>query len=302
MKKIKTFFHVLTNSAIPGEHYYKKIPKTHFGFSFKYLFFLIFIIHFITTVIVLTRILLFENTITNLKTNIMQTFDSFPQDLVITVKNRRLFTNYNHPFIAWFHYKSIPFPMVVVDEYAQAGKIREYDSLALLHAEGVTTQTREKLSTYPFEKNTTYIINKGKVEVLKNFFLYWFSLLFPTAFLVFFVLSISLLPFAYFIAKFISLAILSIVVFIAAKLSYPHIQYKKILQISLHAITLPLILEYITFLVMPHRPVFKLWPGTQLAVQLRFSWLFIAIYFLFIAVAVYEVYGTHTTSHHTHHR
>ena len=304
MKKIKTFFHVLTNSAIPHREYYKKIQRTPFRFSLTYFFFLVFITQFIVMTIVFTRIWLFEGSFGSFKTNVTQMFDSFPQDLVVTIKNRRLFTNYNYPFIAWFNYHNIPFPIVAVDEYANAGKIQEYDSFVLLHAEGITTQTQKDLNTYPFEKNTTYVINKEKVNTLKNFFLYWFSLVFPLAVLLFFILTISIVPFAYFIGTLIYLVVLALVVSIAAKLSYQHIHYKKVLQISFHAITLPFILNNITFLIMPHRPIFKLWPGTQLAVQLRFSWLFLVIYFLFFVVAVYEVYGTsssHTKSHHVSH-
>jgi len=99
MNLLKTFFYSLKKSLFEPK-YYKDITKTNFWFSFKYLWFLVFILTFIKSLTFTGSYLKNRPQIQpgiNRFMNDAQTF--YPRNLEIKIRNGQLSTNVKEPYI-----------------------------------------------------------------------------------------------------------------------------------------------------------------------------------------------------------
>lgn len=292
-KKIKTFFHILINSFFPLEDYYKKILKTRLLFSLKYFFTLIFLFNFALWLSFIFKNLIFYNALGEFQTSLIKAFDNYPQNLIIKIRNNRLTSNFDRPYIFWLNYKNVPHPVFVIDERATKEKVYQYDSTAILiNSDGVIKRTNFGLRFYPFRMKNDFIITKERVNQLKKIILRFFKLFQVLIPLLLGLLFIILFIF-FSLVKIFSLAIISLLGFLVTKLFGIRTHFKKVFQISLHSVTLPLVYELSIFLWVFRKEVF-------------FWYLLLAL--VFFAIAVYEVYFhpaptviSHKT-HHFHHR
>src|SRR3989344_4178481 len=140
MKKIKRFFTIFKRSLLDPK-YYHDILKAKFSFSLKYLYTLLFFLALIHALIFSAQIAVFipliPRFIETAKTVVQNTY---PDELVITIKDGQLSTNVKEPY-------SIPLPkefpdifdqnLITIDTKAQVSDYPKYQSLALVTKDSI---------------------------------------------------------------------------------------------------------------------------------------------------------------------
>src|SRR3989344_520307 len=282
MRKVKTFVHVFINSLFPLAWYYKKILKTRFSFSLKYLITLIVILHILFGAIFFIKYSVINQSLPQLNKNLFDMLSNYPSDLIIRIKNSQLTTNYDHPYIMWFNSKKFPTPVLAIDSFAQPEKINEYRSYVLIHDNAITIRNPNngRIKSYPLPSQNEYIINKNRVNQMQNVLLDTFAIRFTSIIIAGYIGILILLLIVFIIVKLLYLLLFSVIIFFIMRtiLKNTDIHYKKIVQISFHASTLPLIFEY---LVITSKIGFSFEKGG------------------FIIAGIYEAY--HKEKRHPHH-
>lgn len=268
-EKVKIFFITYWKSILPQTEYYHKLFKTKFSYSLKYFFFLIFCLNLLFFIYTFFKYPLLE--FQKIKHSFTNALSQYPVDLKIYIKSGVLTTNYNHPYFLWMDYQGKKILLAVVDETALPNKIAEYKSYVLLTNNNLVLNFPKakiySLSGLDLVIDRSWIQNQI-AQADSIYILPIFVALFP--FVVF------LLPFFIAIVKLVYLIFLSLVVYVAIKLLKKKtfaLKFKKIVQIALHASTLPLLIYFFLLAQNPTK-VFNLW--------------FPFLVLLFLAVAVYE--------------
>ncbi len=298
---VKTFFHVFIKSFIPHTAYYSKILKTPFSFSFKYFLAMIFVFNAIFAISFFIRHnpKKINTVLSTFSTNLSQ----YPQDLTVTIRKGKLITNYNRPYLLWLDYEDKKDLLLVIDESATPKKIRLYKSFFLLtSSELVVSNTKTgSYSILPLSYVDDQTLTNEKVSqfvkvinVVRSLlpFIYIFGILF----------LLSLVPLASFIVTFLYLLFSSCIVFAVYKLfAKKHYRFKRVLQVSFHAATFPLFLDY-TLIIL--RPTIRMGPNFLAPLrQIPFPFLFLTILAMFVAVGVYEAHadGVQESNEKAHH-
>lgn len=293
MQKVKTFFHVFSNSLFPQESYYHKILHTKFSFSFTYFISLFLIIHVLFSLLFFRhKFLLSETTLDQIKHNLLYSLNQYPKDLTISIKNGQLSTNYNKPYIFWFSHEKVLLPLVVVDQYGEPHKITQYESLALLTSRHLTFNTQKGIRIYPLPyKNIT--IDKMMINGIKT------ALLTTHSFIPFIlwghrILLFIILPLFFLVGTFILLLLISLSLYMLATAlcAGSKLSYNKCLQISLHATTFPLLAIYVFIALVPKQVLFKPYLiniGMYHMPGKIFAW-FVILTFIFVFLSLYEAH------------
>jgi len=305
MKKVKAFLHIFSNSLIPKASYYRKILNTRFIFSFKYFVFLIF---------ALSSIIIFNliNKYSPLKINhwlneINKSIEQFPPDLNIFINNGLLTTTYNRPYFIWTkNDKNKLKLLLVVDETGSFEKFKQYPSIILLTKTDIFIKQNGQIKKIPLSSiNKTQIINKESLIPLKEK-ISWIKKFFYPLYFSIVVFALILVPFFSFIVNTIYILLASLITFLFLKFkTEKKYHLKKIFQISLHACTLPLLIDYLFF----NLPLPKLIKTSFNIKLLPFPFVFIFLLAVFIFIGAYEAYYNHNQNqappnhHHkkTHH-
>lgn len=287
-RKVKTFVHVLTQSFIPHARYYSRVLKTSFVFSFKYFLALIAVCNIILIAFLLVRYnpKKIDAALTTLSTSL----STYPQDLIITVRKGRLITNSNRPYFLWFDTKDKKNLFLVIDETASADKFTVYKSMSLLTAESLVTQGTYGLNSFPLSYLEDQKITKDSISELVRTVDKFHSFLVPLY--IFFVLALILfVPLVSLTVTLAYLILASLMVFLLFKFfMQKHFHFKKILQVSLHAVTFPLLLDYSLMII---RPTIRIGAGVLSSLpQIPLPMLFLIILSVFTAVGVYEAHET----------
>ncbi len=246
MTKVKTFFHVFSNSLLPKSVYYRKILKSRFIFSLSYFFILIILLNGFLALIMASKISPFK--IKSVLTDLESSLQTYPRDLTVTIKNGEVQTTYDRPYFFWFDYNQSKNLIAVVDQTADPKKIKEYNSFVLLTQKGMFFQNNELPQGYSSVNLTNLnniTINKGLIEEVRNtvdkinhvvIFFY------PLAFL----LVLLLLIFSSLVSTFLYLFIATGIVYIVYLFvnNRTKLKFLKMIQLSLHSISLPLLLNY----------------------------------------------------------
>jgi len=287
IRKVKTFLHIFYNSLIPHARYYSRIIKVNFSFSLKYFLTLIVILNifFIISFVVKYSPKKINIVLGTLITSLRQ----FPNDLTIMINNGRLITSYNRPYFLWLDYQDKKQLLLVIDETATAKKAQLYKSYSLLTANELVINNlkNNNLSSLPLSYLQDQTINKEKtmmfVSVLDKI-----QGLLPLLSLILILALIIILPIASFAITIIYLLLSALLVFFLYKFFIKkHFRFKKILQVSFHSATLPLLIDYGLIIF---RPTMRL---TVNVPTLPFPLLFFILLALFIAVGVYEAHAKH---------
>lgn len=220
--------------------------------------------------------------LSTLSTNLSQ----YPDDLIVSIHKGRLVTNNNRPYLLWLDQNDKKNLLLVIDETATQNKIRQYNSSALLTAqELVVNESSIPLGYLDDQKLTKQEVNQFVQTIDKA------RSLLPVLFVVGALLLLILTPLASFVITFIYLLIASVIVFLVFKVFFQkHFHFRKIFQVSFHAITFPLALDYVFMFVRPTIPMSE----SNLLVffrQIPFPMLFLVILAVFVAVGVYEAHG-----------
>ncbi len=280
MGKVKTFFLVFINSAFPHHPYYHKLLKTSFVHSVRYFLILIAILYFAFLFFFTIKnpaVLRVQKVIQSLS----KSLQSFPQSLVITIRNGRLSTNLEHPYFMWFDYEGKKMILLVVDHMVSGNTIPSYKPIMYATQSTFAVRNLKNVEGYQLLslKGITAQIDKAVItEIQKNVQMVLQSW-------TFFVIAAAVigLPIILVMVNILYLLIASIIAFTIGKLFLPALSFKKTLQLGMHAITIPLIINYTLGLV---NVKLILLPATYL-VLLTF----------FTGAAVYEAYWNKLPHH-----
>lgn len=293
MPKVKTFLHVFINSLFPYGVYYKKILHTRWPFSLKYFATFLVALHIIFALVLFLITVTFNQNVAKLSANLVDMLNSYPSDLVITIKQGRLMTNYDRPYLLWFHDDNVPTPVLAVDEFAAPQQILRYQALVLLHGQGLTIYNPQKnmITTYPFSPYANYTITKQRLTLLYKFIFDRLSLRWPLLILIYTALQV-VAAVVFLLATLLYFGLLSLIALPIARyiLKMHHVHYKKIWQISLHTSTLPLIFAYMVVLSRLQLATVNI---SNVFTQLTVLFLPLSIvYAAFLTAGLYEAYSS----------
>lgn len=252
MKKVKTFLHVFNKSLIPSINYYRKIVYTRFTFSFKYFFFLVLSINLLLSFVWIINYNPFK--IKHALSVLNDSFINAPANLKIKIINGQLISSYSYPYFHWLDdQKKL---LLVVDESADSAKVNIYNSYLLISKNELVINFKKinknldnlilplsVFNNFEINKNNLYQLVK-RLDFLINYFYFFYLLILFFFFTTFFIASFLTTFFYLILASFI---VYLIFIFFIKK----SIHYQKILQISFHAVTFPLIIDYLPVAFLP---------------------------------------------------
>ena len=292
MKKVKAFLYIFIKSLLPQKKYYSQLVKTPFKFSLKYFSILIILLNLIF-LIYLFNFYSYQK-IYNFVNNLKKSLETYPSNLAIFIQKNNLFTNNNRPYFLWLKENEKKRLFLAIIETNDKQIIDNLHANIILSKEQITIKNPnnyQTISTININEVPELIIDKKFVGQINNFLqsllvnLHWYYL--------FFALVVVLLsPLISFIVLNFYLLIASFFVYAYFKFfKKRHFHFKKVFQISLHAITLPLVLEYLAF--FSPNIFFGLKVSLSLSSPFIFPLLMIVIFTLFTSLGVLEAYNHH---------
>lgn len=286
-QKVKTFFHVFRYSLIPHSNYYSKIPKVRFRFSLKYFISLIVGLNLIFVLFLSTKYN--PAKINQFIDDIVYNLNHYPADLEINLDKGRLITSYNRPYFLWATLGVQKKLLIVIDENAKPEKINTYNSIVLVTRTDIVMKTGNKdtntFTVYPLSYISNQQITRKSIEQTIQTLNFIKTLVF-WGYLIIMPLLLILLPLLSFAITIIYLLIISLIIYYIFKIYYrKNIHFKKTLQISLHAVTFPLILDYFLLISKP-----CITANINVQPILTTPVAFLLLLTVFVFVAVYETY------------
>jgi len=280
MKKVKSFFSIFFNSLLPQDRYYQKIVHSKFSYSLKYYFVYLSLINFIFIIVLMLIYfppLKVIGTIFDVKSKLI----SYPETLSISLKNGALSTTLDHPYFVRSNQQKNLF--LVVDEFAAPAKIKDYQSQVMLTGKEIVFNGKKGITSYAYDSRLKFDVNRDSVQKMDqviNVFLVSFPYIFFVGiifgYLFYNLLSLSL---NFLLIVVASLTVLTVYKLLKKKFAFHKVLHlKKITQIGLHAITLPIMLDYI----FAFSNFTRILPLTYLALII-----------IFIFTGVYEAYFDH---------
>ena len=260
MKKIKAFFYVFYKS-LTSFTYYQDIVRADLRFSIKYFTVLALIAALVTSVTVsITTIPKLQK---GADTAIIGVVDSFPDDLIVTIKDSKFSVNQPEPY-------AIPFPksfidkndaskdglknIVVFDSQGTVEDLEKYHTLALINASNFLVRGDNKIEVYPLKDFPEAQFSKGDIVQLAGK-VKPYTIYIPHA-VITLVLIASLLYFSTF--KITYLAFMGLLLFGVGRGRKLNISYTRALQVAIHSMTLPLLIDVLATSVQFQIPL-PLW-------------------------------------------
>lgn len=276
MQKLKTFWHVLKHSLIPLDYYYHKLRTTHFSFSAKYFVSLVFGVVFVATILKASMFVI-SYTPDDLRTLITSVEEHYPEDLVIHINELgRLSTNDHKPYILFSPFEKNPRPLVVIDPRADKEKIYEYESNVLFTERRMIFMIDSGMYELNYQLSEPLRIDSADIAsisnnaqvVLDSYWVFIVGVMLAAMFIAPpLILAANIVTLL--IASFVVLVVLSV---ITKKRKFT---YQKLLQISLHAVTGPLLIQCFMFIF---------------ALKAALPYWYMLLVYLFLAGGVYEAY------------
>ncbi|KKS21521.1 MAG: hypothetical protein UU77_C0001G0016 [candidate division WWE3 bacterium GW2011_GWC1_41_7] len=255
--KIKAFFYVFYRS-LTSVKYYQDVVRATLNFSMKYFFTISALAALLVTVgTVVPMIPTLRDTISNF---IEQGRTFYPDELVITSADGKLSVNQPEPYM-------IPFPdipevsdqpdtvqfenLVVFDSQGTLDDLENYKTLILVNEANILAKGENKIEVYPLKdmpdgQLTKTEINQAldKIQEIAVYIPYLLaSLLFVGV--VFYYLGLRLVY-----LLFVALILMGI-----GRIKNFDYDYKKYLQLAIHTMTLPLLMDVIFNLVRVPLPI-----------------------------------------------
>jgi len=248
MPKVKTFFHILLNSFIPNNQYYKKIPHTGLSFSLRYFLVFIFLANLIYTGFLVNRYKSWK--LNNYFEGFIQGLEKYPDNLNIYLKQGVLKTNYNRPYFMWVKQGDKKILPLVIDESADSERINQYFSSLLITGRKLIVRKHQGNADYlvlPLEYFGNQNINKSKIAQFRNKIAALASFIgrwhFIGVIIFYIYINISLLI-KLFIYSFIASLLIYLIFLLIMRKKH---RFKYVWQISLHSSTLPIVIYYLLF-------------------------------------------------------
>ncbi|MCL4374329.1 DUF1189 family protein [Patescibacteria group bacterium] len=244
MRKVKTFLSVWQNSLFPNDQLSRKIIRFNFGFSYRYYLLLILSLHLLFSALFLFPRLLKIN---QLKNSLFQTINLVPDRLTIFFDRGLVWSNLDHPYLAWTDFDRQKILLFVLDENAGPNKINQYHSLMMLTRDYFVLTNLGSASgfaAFPVSRTTNLLtVNKTVLMNARGEI---------NSFLIVLALGLSgLIIFGgvalVFVCETAWLIVLSAMIRLI--LRRRRASFVKLLQIAFHAATFPLALTYILILL-----------------------------------------------------
>lgn len=251
-KRVKDFINTAKRS-LTDLNYYKEVVKLPFKFSLKYLFFLLFILTLISS-LKFASILGFvipktPQLIAAAKDGVKSLF---PSGLVLTVRDGELSTNVKEPYYidlpgVWGSPKDTHF--ITIDTKAKVDDIQSLNTLILLTKKSAVVKEKNNgLRVYPFSDiKETLVLDRDTYNQFVSRFLPYLDYL-PKILIILLILGILVWPFVgaglWLIGELFYLLITSVILLLIATLMKRKIRYSKLYQMSMHALTLPLLISF----------------------------------------------------------
>jgi hypothetical protein len=244
MKLIKTI-----RDSIYNPLFYKSLLSTPLKSSIKFFYKLVAILALVGAILVIPKLMVLSNPETYQKI-----LNAFPQQLQVVIQNGKVTTNVTEPFFIKDTLGLGVENLVVIDTKTEfsPSQFDQYKTNVILKSEYLVTQEKNnnRIQLIPFRKGNV-IINyqvlqtwAGKLQSLAKYFI---------PIIVLFTIIALIIAHSF---KLLYLFFAALLVLLLAKILKKTITYKKSYQIALHAMVLPMLLQFIFVLFGITSPVF----------------------------------------------
>ena len=201
----------------------------------------------------------------------INSLDKLPKNLIININNGFLSTNNPMPVLVWSGNKML---IAVIDETATDDKINQYQSKILLTSTSLVIRDGiNKNISLPYT-NSNIKITKDTIIKIKSLLLNIIPLMIVLISFYFIILH----PIFITIFLTIFLSFLSFIAMMIYKSKFKKITFQKTFQISIHAITLPIIIYAV------------LMSFNNMILNILSSYIFLLLSFAFILISIYDAY------------
>jgi hypothetical protein len=283
MNKLKTFFNSLKNSLI-NPQYYREVEKESFWSSFKYLWFLLFILIFIKMITLGSVYLISRPLIKPGVNKIMTSAQNFyPKKLELKIQNGQLSTNMKEPYVIdveknkWQTDRHL----LIIDTKGLVDDYPNYNTYVLATKNAVVYPAKspenkvKETSVFYFRdiKQNFTLNEKVYNNLLNKIRPYTYKV---PSFLD--VLVVSVIPFFLFFGSFfwttgtlMCLLFMTLFVWIINKLFKKGYSYRSLYRMGMHAVTWPILLGQILGYAKSPFPRFYFWIFTIFMIIVLFS-------------------------------
>ncbi|MDO8608954.1 MAG: DUF1189 family protein [bacterium] len=269
---------------IPHAPYYLKISHQSFSASFQY--FIILLI--LCNSLFIGSLIIKENPfkIAHRLTIVINSLKSIPNDFKAHINNGIILTSYNHPFFLWNYEMNNPL-LLVIDETAFPQKINDYKSLILVTSRDLVINSN-KLTIVPLSSFKNMIITKVQILNVVNT-LEKIKIFLPLIYAILVLLILIIIPLGSFIIMGLYFVVSTAIGYSIYRLyAKKRVHFKKILQISFHSVTLPLVLDYLIIIIKP-----LIYSNSPISIPSSYyPILFILLLSVFIFAGIYEAHNT----------
>ncbi|OGK52363.1 hypothetical protein A2966_01695 [Candidatus Roizmanbacteria bacterium RIFCSPLOWO2_01_FULL_41_22] len=257
--KLKTFAYIFKKS-LTDIYYYPDIIKTSVKFSLKYFYLFLFFILFVQSALFVVNLAVNLPKIPQFVSQIKERAKGlYPKELIITIKNGNLRTNVKEPYyidLPELTQNNVPDQfehLVAFDTKGRVDDFKKYHTLFLVTRNAVVYPDRQQqsMSTYRvsyFDEVKNFILDQTLYQNFINKLLPYLDYLQPLL-VVFAVVGIFIFPVlgASFVmtGHLIYLLIMSVLLWLIAKVFKNHLSYKKVFQLSIHGLTLPIVVVFL---------------------------------------------------------
>jgi len=255
MNKLKNFWRVFTKS-IGSISYYKDVARAKFSFSLKYLYFLLFLIALLSGIVSAVKLSYLIPKIPEYKESIKsQALNFYPKELIVTIKNQKITTNVTEPYFVG--------SFAVIDTKIAPADFSKFPNKAIVGDSFIAVPDSSGNEGYRLISLTDYLKNvpnntqfnqKDYLAVVNKLLPYLNYL--PT--IAYYLIAIALFVLPFLVAGFtllgrmFTLLFSSLALLILAKIMKRDLNYGKIYQLSLHALTIPVVLTFVSvYFVFP---------------------------------------------------
>ena len=240
MKKIKSAFYVFSKS-LTSTAYYKDLLNVELKFSIKYLFFLAILAATVLSINGTPAMTRYFSELAGGLTNTVT--EAYPEELVVTIEDGQLSMNREEPYVLPMPESEEPQPenLLVIDPEGTVADLETYDTAVLINSANILSVMEGGIKVYPLSDVPNTEITRTtvmeKVDQINNLVGKLFYIFFPIIFLV------SLVY--YFGVKLAYLLFVAAVLFVLGKARKMSLSFSKYYQISIHAMTLPLVIDMV---------------------------------------------------------
>lgn len=256
MQKIKGYFQTVLASAFDFSFYQKLLTET-FGKAALYLFLLLTILQLVNGIVLATNIAKNLPKVPDFVTNVKQTAQSFfPQELIVTLNNGKIHTNVDEPYYIEFpkqlqgQSNSMAKHLITIDTKAAVSDFIKYNTIILITKDSVVYPDKQAgYRVQPLSESKENIqIDRRSYDLLLGKLLPYLRYV-PVGLYSLMGLSVVVLPWivGLFVlgSKMTYLLFMTLILLIIAKLMKKNLGYGQIYKLSLHGLTIPIVISFI---------------------------------------------------------